>query len=408
MSHEKIFLMPPIKARAAYTSCGHSFLTYNAFYPYTSLTRKRVLTKQMKRIFVLLLFSVVFCNSLHAFSLSVGSNHVKISQTTTVTVGDISGSPTDYHWSSNIGTITGSGSSVTFNAPATKGKATISVTVKNGATTLWSGTAQVLVYKSIIIIKTDDYYYCKWNTPSYIYPNYKAYIDYMVGAHVKTSVGLNAGSALSSTVDVTGAFADVTKAYLNTGYVEIYNHSYSHDCQTTKSLATLNTELQNCEDLAFSKLGIHLRGFGPPGACVPGVNADLVTALNNLTELKYAFQVNGYGTFNGFLFTDADNRINCESRSFVISLSQLQSEYTSKKDRPVNYIQIHPVWWGTSPGTPDYATNMAVWQQIIAYLKADGATIILPYDYVRMVNEPAFVPDEDTGGSSPTDTTPPQ
>lgn len=354
----------------------------------------------MKRIFVLLLFSVVFCNSLYAFSLSVGSNHVKINQTTMVTVGDISVSPTDYQWSSNIGTITGSGASVTFNAPATKGKATISVTVKNGATNLWSGTAQVLVYKSIIIIKTDDYYYCAWNPPSYIYPNYKAYIDYMVSAHVKTSVGLNAGIALSSKVDVAGAFADATKAYLKTGYVEIYNHSYSHDCQTMKSLATLNTELQNCENLAFSKLGIHLRGFGPPGACVPGVSADLVTALNNLTELKYAFQVNGYGTFNGFLFTDADNRINCESRSFVISLSQLQSEYTSKKDRPVNYIQIHPAWWGTSPGTADYATNMAEWQQIIAYLKTDGATIILPYDYVRMLNEPVFVPDEGPGGNS--------
>jgi hypothetical protein len=43
---------------------------------------------------------------------------------------------------------------------------------------------------------------------------------------------------------------------------------------------------------------------------------------------------------------------------------------------------------------------MAEWQQIIAYLKTDGATIILPYDYVRMLNEPVFVPDEGPGGNS--------
>ena len=200
----------------------------------------------MQTVILLLFFGLLSGGPSYAFNLSAAANHVKINETTTVSVGDITGSPTSYQWRSDIGAVSGSGASVTFTAPAGKGKATISVTVKRGEDTLWSGTLQILVYKRIIILKCDDYWYCEWNAPSYIRPNWKPYLDYMCNtAHVKTSIEMCSYS-LELETDVTGGFTATTNAYLKTGYVEVLSHGYHHDCHATKDVATLNQEFERC------------------------------------------------------------------------------------------------------------------------------------------------------------------
>ncbi len=348
----------------------------------------------MRTIIVLLLLSVASATPSCAFTVSAATNHVKINETTTLSVGDISGSPTDYQWSSDIGTVTGSGAKATFTAPADKGKATISVTVKDGKDTLWLGTVQILVYKRLVVLKCDDYWYCEWNAPTYIRPTWKIYLDYMCNtARVKTSIEMCSYS-LEPETDVTGGFTATTKAYLKTGYVEVLSHGYHHDAHATKDLPTLNQEFERCETLAKSKLGISLCGWDWPGVGPQPVSDNVVTALNAAPQIRYAFFIDPpfVDKLTKFSFRSAETRLNVEKGTSALDYDMFLANYAASKDWAVSVIQTHPVWWDKE------GVALEIYKRIVAYLKADGATIIFPYDYVRMLNEPSFVPDEGPGG----------
>ena len=150
--------------------------------------------------------------------------------------------------------------------PRARGKATISVTVKHGKEDLWSGTVQVLVYKRLIVLKCDDYWYCEWNAPTYIRPTWKTYLDYMCNtAHVKTSIEMCSYS-LEPETDVTGGFVATTKGYLKTGYLEILSHGYRHDCHATKDLLRRSTTSSRVRN------GSPSRSWGFP--CTAGIGPE--------------------------------------------------------------------------------------------------------------------------------------
>jgi hypothetical protein len=301
----------------------------------------------MRTVIAFLLFGVALGTPSYAFTLSAGTNHVKIGETTTVSVGEITGSPTDYQWRSDMGSVAGSGASVTFTAPASKGKATISVTVKKGEDTLWSGMLQILVYKRIVILKCDDYWYCEWNAPSYIRPNWKTYLDYMCNtAHVKTSIEMCSYS-LEPETDVTGGFVSTTNAYLKTGYVEVLSHGYHHDCHATKDVAMLNQEFERSESLARSKLGISLRGWDWPGVGPQPVSDNVVTALNAAPQIRYAFFIDPpyVDKLTKFSFRTAETRLNLENSTSALDYDKFLANYAASKDWVVSVIQTHPVWW---------------------------------------------------------------
>jgi hypothetical protein len=305
-------------------------------------------------------------------------------------------SPGDYtyEWSVNIGNISGSGVNVTYNAPATKGIATISVDIKEGGNTVGQESVRTLVYKQFIILKCDDMAFADWLPDTYyMRGGWKAYLDYMeYEAYEKSSIGL-----------LTGTLEAANAAYKNhligidsRGYFELWYHGHDHENFTTFTAQEQLDLLTLGNNLAESELGVTLYGFGSPGN---QNNADTVLAMNQCPEKKYYFF--GPAGFNGLSFVNSTlDRIMVETAEQHIDYAMYLTEYAASVDEKCQIIQIHPPWWeNDGPGYYD----MVEWDKIIQHLKSEEVTIILPYEYYRLLNEPAYIP-SDPGS---VDTTPP-
>jgi peptidoglycan/xylan/chitin deacetylase (PgdA/CDA1 family) len=295
---------------------------------------------------------------------------------------------------------------VTFNAPGSKGKATISVTASSGGSPAYTGSVSLLVYKSIFIIKCDDYDLTYWSAgspPFYIRPSWKEYMDYMESeAMVKCCLMMICKPMETvGTIENGSQWITATQGYVDRGYIELACHGYEHENFTTFSSQEQLDLLTVSLDLSKSVLGITLYGFNAPGTAS---NADTVLALNQIDDMKYFYWAEPPG-FNGLCLTQSETRLDAEHSSTMhIDYNMFLSNYSSKGSRPLNIVQCHPPWWQNNG--PDYY-DLTEWKKVINYLKSEGVTILHAYsDYYRMINDPAFIPDEGPGGSGG-DTTPP-
>jgi hypothetical protein len=346
-------------------------------------------TKQKTIIFLVLLFSVVFCKTSYSFTLTAGINHVKINQSTTITLDVTPGSPGDYtyEWSTDIGSIQGTGNIVTYNAPGSKGKATISVTANSGGSPAYTGSVSLLVFKSIFVIKCDDL----WGNPN-VPVKWADYVDYMENtAKVKTALGINLGVGSTSST-----YFDTIKGWVSRGYVTIYSHGYTHVDYRTLSAQEQLDFFTLSENTALTELGFSLEGFGAPGN---NNNSDTTWTMNQSPQMKYWFfnDMNGAPDFDGFNFHMSTTRLDAETSGQHIDYNMYLGNYASYGNRDLNVIQIHPPWWSNP-------ADLNAWDQVITHLKSEGVTIISPLDYYWLLNDPTFVPDERPGGG---DSTPP-
>ena len=135
-------------------------------------------------------------------------------------------------------------------------------------------------------------------------------------------------------------------------------------------------------------------GWDWPGVGPQPVSDNVVVALNTAPQIRYAFFIDPpfVDKLTKFSFRTAETRLDMENGTSALDYDKFLANYAASKDRAVNVIQTHPVWWDKE------GVALNIYKRVIAYLKADGATIIFPYDYVRMLNEPTFVPDEGPGG----------
>jgi hypothetical protein len=354
----------------------------------------------MKKIIVLLLLVFTFSEVAYSFALSVGTNHVKINQSTTITLDVSPGNPGDYtyDWSTDIGSIQGTGNIVTFNAPGGKGIATISVTANSGGSPAYAGSVSVLVFKSIFIMKNDDYTFTDWASgTNYIRPTWVEYLDYMESVQAKTSAGLQ-----TQTLEIcNSSWINATKGYYNRGYVNFYCHGYAHEYFTQLTAQQQLDLFTLSESLCQSVLGFPLEGFGSP---YNSNNADTDWALSNTPEMKYFFF--GPGGFTGYTFLSGSTRLDAEINSGTIDYNMYLNNYASMGSRDVNIIQTHPPWWDNHGNANPPRYDLDEWDKVITHLRSEGVTILSPMDYIQMINDPAFIPDEGPGGGGE-DTTPP-
>jgi hypothetical protein len=348
----------------------------------------------MKRIIVLLLLGFTFIKSVYSFTLSIDTNHVRINGSAAAALDVSPASPDDYtyEWSANIGNISGSGVNVTYNAPATKGIATISVDIKEGVNTVGQESVRTLVYKQFIIMKGDDMGFANWLPGSnYVRVGWKEYLDYMeYEAYEKSSLGLMTGTLEAANATYKNYLIDLA----GSGYFELWHHGHLHENFTTFTAQEQLDLLTLGNNLSESELGITLYGFGSPGN---KNNADTVWAMNQRPEKKYYFF--GPAGFNGMSFVNsALDRIMVETAEQHIDYAMYLTEYAASVDEKCQVIQMHPPGWqNDGPGYYD----LTEWDKIIQHLKSEGVTNILPYEYYRLLNEPAYIPPD------PGDTTPP-
>jgi len=384
----------------------------------------------MKRTIVLLLLVTVFCRYLHAYSVTVGtntvnlaspmivtnnpstenlwytkSNSIKINTTVTITADTSPNPPGSYtfQWNANIGSITGTGNVVTYTAPASKGIAAINVTIKSGSNTVYTSTSSLLVYKSIFIIKNDDYQYRSYYPSSnYVDPDWKTYTDYMESTRCKTNVGMITQSVGSANT----AWKNYVNQMKNTGYVSFYFHGYAHEDFATFSSTGQLALFQASDDLVYNHLGWHYDGFGAP---YNHNNSSTTWCMNQMPHMKFWFfydMVNSPPAFNGVNFSHAGTRIDCETGGFQINFSTgFLPQYSTKGNRDLNVMQIHPLYWYNDYSNPagGHRNDLVEWDKVIGHLRAQGDTVISAMDYYNMAATVGFVPYEQANP----DTSPP-
>ena len=122
---------------------------------------------------------------------------------------------------------------------------------------------------------------------------------------------------------------------------------------------------------------------------------NVVLALNAAPQIRYAFFIDPpyADKLTKFNFRTADTRLNLENGVSALDYDKFLANYAASKDWAVSVIQTHPVWWDKE------GVALEIYKRAIAHLKTDGATIVFPYDYVRMRSEMAFVPDEGPHGA---------
>jgi hypothetical protein len=347
----------------------------------------------MKRIVVLVVLYFTLSTSVYSFSLSV-VNHVRINTSAAVALDVSPASPGDYtyEWSADTGSISGSGVNVTYNAPGTKCKATISVTVNSGGSPVWTGSISTLVFKKIMAIECDDFGYVDWTSPPYVRPAFKEYMDYMESQQMKFMVGMMVGTIQGS---VEPGFVTGVQGYINRGYMEVFFHGILHD-YSEFALASVAEQIQTFTtgiDTVKTVLGYTMPGFDAPG---DSYSAATVTAINNFPEMTYWLDAGNYPGYTGF--DDGVQEIACETDQHPIPADFI-SDYNASTSEPYGLVTMHPPWW-------DNPTDLDNWGTIVEFLKSEGATVLFTSEYARMLVDPAYVADEEPGGGTP-DTTPP-
>jgi hypothetical protein len=342
----------------------------------------------MRRFVIPLIIVFVCAAGVYAQTVTLSmANRVKINTQAPVTATVNPPGTYTYQWSADIGNISGSGASATYTAPASKGRATISVTVLNGGNPVCTGTIKTLVFKKIIVIKCDDLYY---NGTPVIRDGWKSYFDYMVAQKMKFS----AGAMTSTFVGAPSTFVNCIQGYLDSGYMEIWFHGVLHNCAPGEFAGPTVAQQTASFNLGINEVktsinGYTMHGFGPSCATY---DANTPIAMNAVPEMIYFFQGNIYpGYTAGFIYPQSIGTTCIQTEHFgVLHVfpTDFQTQYAQAANTEYSWTQMHPPWWQNTG--PDYH-DLTAWQGLVDFMKNDGASVIFPYDYAKMVQDPTYV-----------------
>jgi peptidoglycan/xylan/chitin deacetylase (PgdA/CDA1 family) len=223
-----------------------------------------------------------------------------------------------------------------------------------------------------VILKADDLIYDEKNIIS---KNWYRFFEYIVSEKIKTSVGLIVNSLEVEDERYPGLLKYLSK----TGFVELWIHGYDHrlgavhpngelyDEFRNSSLEFQKEQLRKALDISKLKLELTMRTFGAPGNAI---DSNTIAALDSFDEIKvWLFGLEGSQKLILGRSADMEYPVGNPNYESFVKNHDLTSSYV--------VFQIHPNMWDEN--------QFVEFKKIIAYLKEQKLTFILPYEYYGII-----------------------
>ncbi len=227
-----------------------------------------------------------------------------------------------------------------------------------------------LVYRQFVILKADDFLY---DHKSIISPEWKRYLDYLKKSRIKSSIGL-IGSSLVAGGNV---YADYLKTVHHSGYVEIWNHGYTHYTKDYSShhvaefcgtgLDDQYQSLNVTQSLARELLGINIHTFGAPANAF---DENTLKLINDSPDILVWFF--GPPQSSKFILPRSSD---IEHPIFHPNFAHFSANYDA--ERPYQVYQVHPDKWSQS--------DFDEFKRIIEFLNEHEVSYIKPFEYYLLM-----------------------
>lgn len=279
-----------------------------------------------------------------------------------------------HEWTTNIGSINGSGRQIEYIAPNYPGDAIISLDIRNtDGEIIYNQTISILIYKQFIILKAEDLIFERENIIS---TKWQKFFDYINNKNITASVGI-IGNSLDKGSD---EYFSLIKSYYFSSNIEFWNHGYTHDngsYENGESFSEFyNTPLNyqyehliKSQGLFKSKLNITSHTFG---ASYDHTDQNTIKALKEINDIKVWF--NGDSTSTKQIFTIG---FEVEQPAGVPNYTTFISNYNPEGNYFI--LQLHPDNWDEKMFN-DFT-------KIIDFLINEESTFIKPYEYYLLLNQ---------------------
>jgi len=279
-----------------------------------------------------------------------------------------------YEWTTNIGSINGTGRQIEYIAPNYPGDAIISLDIRNtDEEIIYNQTISILIYKQFIILKADDLFFERKNIIS---TKWQKFFDYINNKNITASVGI-IGNSLDKGSD---EYFSLIKSYYFSSNIEFWNHGYTHDNGSYENGELFsefyNTPLNNqyehlikSQGLFKSKLKITSHTFGAP---YDHTDQNTIKALNKINDIKVWF--NGDLTSTKQIFRIG---FEVERPAGVPNYAKFISNYNPEDNYFI--LQLHPNNWDEKMFN-DFT-------KMIDFLINEESTFIKPYEYYLLLNK---------------------
>lgn len=202
--------------------------------------------------------------------------------------------------------------------------------------------------------------------------------------------------------------------------VEIWNHGYSlqkaqrlnsnnaaeYAEYSHQTVETYVETLKKTQNLVYDTLGVTMHSLGAPGNMTDN---NLSVALKNFPEIRTIFFPSpaSYASFEGIgmqvlrtinwenPFQPANTRFDMESGTGRLDYNHFITNYNKGPSNPVKVLQGHPWGWDDA--------GFAILQQIVDYLKGQGAVFMTPHEYYLSTHPDENVPNTPSDGEPPDD-----
>ena len=248
----------------------------------------------------------------------------------------------------------------------------------------------MMVVKQFIILKADDIA----TTPTFpdqINPRWVSYVDYMVEHKIKNSCGV-----IGSKFDLGDESIGKSIEWLNSGYLELFNHGWSHQSGTGEiptekideyvvpfddvdekgtawyeflgpSYEVQLNHLNWCNQIVYEKLGYQVTTFGAPFNKADSITARALEAANMKVWL--------FPKATSLLFHENRGGGEIETPTGTPNYTEFLNGYDETWRCMV--LQLHP-------GTSTFFDKWYEFENILSYLQEQEVTFILPKEYMEL------------------------
>ncbi len=332
---------------------------------------------------------------------ATGSLRPGQSVTLHVTPGDELDPYWSYQWTTTAGSLTAQGSSAVLTAPSAvePGYAVVSVTVSRQGVPLVTRSAALVLYNQFVMLKADDWARYPWE-PNGVGPYWQIYADYILDKGIKSSMGVVAQSLDPDYPSVPtppadnawGAYIDLTVALHETGRFEFWLHGYDHSSgvgwteffNTPYSFQKAHVDMS--EALARDVLGFPFTAFGAPFNQIDAATTQVINESPDIEVWLYGPSAGSTKMVLGRDFSLEPVTIGTFDYDHFVGHYRPEPEYL--------VLQIHP-------DAPVFPGNLPVFDQIVDYILAQGASFVLPTEYWQLVTHgilPILDPEADSDG----------
>lgn len=279
----------------------------------------------------------------------------------------------EYVWESDGGYIVSQeGSSIVYKAPEYAGKIKVSCLLKERGKIISSHNFLVTAYHQVVVLKADDLVY----VPGTIFPaNWNKYFELLDSMKIKGTAGI-IGNSLENAPQ---AYYDKIKFYYKKGFVEFWNHGYTHELSGRNSKGEVYHEFFNrdiqaqeknllrTQELGREKLGITFRSFGAPGN---GIDANTRLLIDRNEDIRMWF----YGDENS-VKNILRRTPGCEIEFPVHHPSFSKFSVNYKNNVPFLTLQFHPTRWSHQ--------EFNEFRQILIYLQDKHVAFMNPLEFAE-------------------------